>query len=77
MLTANLKFILINNIQIYRFTEAVLKALNGEKGIIEPSYVYLDGLPGGDVIAKKVGVSYFSVPVELGVSIIFLLKLLF
>lgn len=50
----------------YRFTEAVLKALNGEKGIIEPSYVYLDGLPGGDAIAKKAGVSYFSVPVELG-----------
>lgn len=50
----------------YRFTEALLKALNGEKGIIEPSYVFLDGLPGGDVIAKKAGVSYFSVPVELG-----------
>ncbi|KAI6251061.1 malate dehydrogenase [Erysiphe necator] len=51
----------------YRFTEAVLKALNGEKGIIEPSYVYLDGLPGGDPIMKKLGISYFSVPVELGI----------
>lgn len=50
----------------YRFTEAVLKALNGEKGIVEPSYVYLADIPGGDAVAEKVGVSFFSVPVELG-----------
>ncbi|RKF56482.1 Malate dehydrogenase, cytoplasmic [Golovinomyces cichoracearum] len=50
----------------YRFTEAVLKALSGEKGIVEPSYVYLSDISGGDAVAKKVGVNFFSVPVELG-----------
>ncbi|KAG0637709.1 lactate/malate dehydrogenase, partial [Tuber brumale] len=36
------------------------------KGIVEPSYVYLPGVPGGDEIAKAVGVDFFAVPVELG-----------
>lgn len=52
----------------FRFAEKVLKAAAGEKGLTEPSYVYLPGVPGGDAIAKTVGVDYFSVPVELGVS---------
>jgi len=42
-------------------------AVSGEKGIVEPSYVYLPGVPGGDEIAKAVGVDFFAVPVELGV----------
>ncbi|KAL5454078.1 hypothetical protein PMIN06_005178 [Paraphaeosphaeria minitans] len=52
----------------FRFAEKVLKAAAGEKGITEPSYVYLPGVPGGDAIAKTVGVEYFSVPIELGTS---------
>lgn len=51
-----------------RFAQKVIKAVNGEKGIVEPSYVYLPGVPGGDAIAKATGVDFFSVPVELGVS---------
>ncbi|KAL8728123.1 MAG: hypothetical protein Q9166_005604 [cf. Caloplaca sp. 2 TL-2023] len=52
----------------YRFTESVIKAAKGEKGIVEPSYVYLPGVSGGDPIAKETGVDFFSVPIELGPS---------
>ena len=52
----------------HRFTQSVIKAVKGEKGIVEPSYVYLPGISGGDAIAKETGVDYFSVPIELGVS---------
>ena len=51
-----------------RFAEKIIKASKGEKGIIEPTYVYLPGVSGGEAIAKETGVDYFSVPVELGVS---------
>lgn len=51
-----------------RFAEKVLKAVKGEKGLVEPSYVYLPGVPGGKEIAAKTGVDFFSVPIELGVS---------
>jgi malate dehydrogenase len=55
----------------YRFAEAVLKAHKGEKGLIEPSYVYLPGVDGGEEIVKTVGgLEFFAVPVELGVSCI-------
>ena len=50
------------------FAEKVLKAIHGEKGIVEPSFVYLPGIPGGEAIAKETGVDFFSVPIELGVS---------
>ena len=50
----------------YRFTEKLLKAIKGAKGLVEPSYVYLPGIPGGKEIAEKVGVDFFSVPIELG-----------
>ena len=50
-----------------RFAEKLIKATKGEKGIVEPTYVYLPGVSGGDAIAKETGVDYFSVPVELGV----------
>lgn len=50
----------------YRFAEKVLRAVKGEKGLVEPSYVYLPGVPGGKEIAEKTGVDFFSVPVELG-----------
>ncbi|EGS17686.1 malate dehydrogenase-like protein [Thermochaetoides thermophila DSM 1495] len=50
----------------YRFAEKLLKAAKGAKGLVEPSYVYLPGIPGGEEIAKKTGVEFFSVPIELG-----------
>ncbi|KAF2253839.1 malate dehydrogenase-like protein [Trematosphaeria pertusa] len=50
----------------YRFAEKVLKAVKGEKGIVEPSFVYLPGVSGGDSIAKTTGCDFFSVPIELG-----------
>lgn len=50
-----------------RFAEKLLKAAQGAKGLVEPSYIYLPGVPGGKEIAEKVGVDFFSVPVELGV----------
>jgi malate dehydrogenase len=50
----------------FRFAEKVLKAVKGEKGLVEPSYVYLPGVPGGKEIAEKVKTDFFSVPVELG-----------
>ncbi|KZF21269.1 malate dehydrogenase, NAD-dependent [Xylona heveae TC161] len=52
----------------FRFAEKVLKAVSGEKGLVEPSFVYLPGVEGGEEIAKEVGVDFFSVPVELGPS---------
>jgi len=48
------------------FAEKVIKAVAGEKGIIEPSYVYLPGIPGGEEIVKLTGCDFFSVPIELG-----------
>lgn len=48
------------------FTEAIVKAMKGESGVIEPTYVYLPGVSGGDAIHKETGCEYFSVPVELG-----------
>lgn len=53
---------------IARFAERVLKAQKGESGIVEPTFVYLPGVSGGDAIAKETGCDFFSVPVELGVS---------
>lgn len=49
----------------YRFAEKLLKAIKGEKGLVEPSYVYLPDIPGGDAIVKKTGCDFFSVPIEL------------
>ncbi|KAI1752252.1 malate dehydrogenase [Xylaria castorea] len=50
----------------FRFAEKVLKAAKGEKGLVEPSFVYLPGVPGGEEVKKATGLDYFSVPVELG-----------
>ncbi|KAL2108261.1 hypothetical protein VUR80DRAFT_4060 [Thermomyces stellatus] len=50
----------------FRFAEKLLKAVKGEKGLVEPTFVYLPGVPGGAEIAKKTGCDFFSVPVELG-----------
>ena len=51
----------------HSFAEKVIKAAKGESGIIEPTFVYLPGVDGGDEIKKVTGQDYFSVPVELGV----------
>ncbi|TKA66919.1 hypothetical protein B0A49_04087, partial [Cryomyces minteri] len=50
----------------FRFTEKIIKAVKGESGIVEPTFVYLPGVEGGDAIAKETGCDFFSVPVELG-----------
>ncbi|KAH6560430.1 hypothetical protein BASA50_009676 [Batrachochytrium salamandrivorans] len=42
-----------------RFTNSLLKALNGQKGIIEPTFVY-------SPVAKKEGADFFATNVELG-----------
>ncbi|KAL6704652.1 hypothetical protein ACN47E_008049 [Coniothyrium glycines] len=52
----------------YRFADKVIRAAKGEKGISEPSFVYLPGVEGGDAIAKVTGTEFFSVPIELGPS---------
>jgi len=49
-----------------RFAEAVIKASKGTKGIVEPTYIYLPGVSGGEDIHKETGLDYFAVPVELG-----------
>lgn len=53
----------------FRFAEAVLKGISGEKCITEPSFVYLDGIDGGKAVKDIVGTDFFSVPIEFGVSI--------
>jgi len=50
----------------FRFAEKVIRAVKGEKGLVEPSFVYLSGVPGGEEIAKETGCDFFSVPIELG-----------
>lgn len=35
---------------------------------MEPSYVYLPGIPGGEEIVKLTGCDFFSVPIELGAT---------
>ena len=50
----------------YRFVKSILRAVSGESGIIEETYLYLPGIAGGKEIAEKLGVDYFAVPVEFG-----------
>ncbi|KAJ3285270.1 Malate dehydrogenase, cytoplasmic [Borealophlyctis nickersoniae] len=44
-----------------RFADSLLRALNGEKGIVEPTFVYSDA-------AKKDGIEWFSTNVELSTA---------
>lgn len=60
--------VIIRTDHLVRFAEAVIKALRGEAGIVEPTFVYLPGIAGGDEIAKATGVEFFSTLVTLGVS---------
>ncbi|KAH9210797.1 lactate/malate dehydrogenase [Leptodontidium sp. 2 PMI_412] len=50
----------------FRFVSALLRAKDGESGVIEETYLYLPGVPGGKEIAEELGVDYFAVPVEFG-----------
>jgi len=50
----------------FRFAEKIIRAYTGGKGIVEPTFIYLSGVEGGDAVANATGVDYFSVPVELG-----------
>jgi malate dehydrogenase len=43
-----------------RFANSLMRAMKGEKGIVEPTYVLSD-------VAAKDGVSFFATNVELGV----------
>jgi hypothetical protein len=61
--------LILSNSNESRFAEAVLKGLTGEKGIVTPTFVYLQGIPGGEEIFKETGCEFFSVPVELGVCL--------
>lgn len=48
--------------------ERACRALKGEKGMRECSFIYLPGIEGGKEISETVEVDYFSAPVEFGVS---------
>jgi len=51
----------------FRFAESVLKAVSGESGVVEPAFVYLPGIAGGEDVAKAAGgLEFFAVPIELG-----------
>lgn len=52
-----------------RFAEKVIRASQGQSGIVEPTYIYLRGVTGGEEIANETGVEFFSTLVELGVSV--------
>ncbi|KAG1852558.1 NAD-malate dehydrogenase [Suillus tomentosus] len=53
------------------FAGKVIRAVNGEKGIVTPTFVNLaSDKTGGDALRKEIGkdLDYFSAPVELGVD---------
>ncbi|KAK9476166.1 lactate/malate dehydrogenase [Lipomyces japonicus] len=51
----------------FRFVESILKAASGQSGLVENTYVYLSGIPGGEEVKSATGgLDYFSTPVELG-----------
>ncbi|QSL67109.1 hypothetical protein MERGE_001498 [Pneumocystis wakefieldiae] len=53
------------------FIEALIKifyASLGHCGIVQSSFIYLPGIPGGNEIVKRVNLEFFAVQVELGVD---------
>ncbi|KXH27571.1 malate dehydrogenase [Colletotrichum salicis] len=50
----------------FRFAQAIIKASQGQSGVVQPAYVYLPGLQGGEAVAHELGVGYFAVPVIFG-----------
>ena len=62
------------------FAEKVIRALKGEKGIVAPTFVHLSSdKAGGESVQKELGdqLEFFSVKVELGVSLWSTIKLSF
>lgn len=59
-----------------QFADKALRALKGEKGIVAPTYVDLTAdAAGGEKVQSEISskLAFFSVPVELGVSVIYTL----
>lgn len=55
----------------YKFAEALIRALKGEGGIVEDTFIYLDdSLPGVSKVKNytKSKVDYLSLPIRLGVE---------
>ncbi|GIJ89876.1 hypothetical protein Asppvi_008822 [Aspergillus pseudoviridinutans] len=50
----------------FRFAERIIRASQGQSGIVEPTFIYLRGVTGGEEIANETGVEFFSTLVELG-----------
>jgi len=50
----------------YRFAESVISAHLGKGNVVENTYLHLEGVSGGDALAKATGCSYFAAPVHLG-----------
>jgi len=50
----------------FRFAESVIRAAKGQAGVVECTFTYLPGIPGGEEITKETGCDFFSVPTELG-----------
>ena len=51
-----------------RIAERACRALKGEKGLRECTYVYLPGIEGGREIVEAIGLDFFSVPAEFAAS---------
>ena len=49
-------------------TERVCRALKGEKGLHECTFVNLPGVAGGDEIVDALGIEFLAVSVEFAVS---------
>ena len=48
--------------------ERACRAIKGEKGMRECSFLYMPGIEGGNEVASAVGVDYYSAPVEFAAS---------
>ncbi|KAF2158522.1 hypothetical protein M409DRAFT_38197 [Zasmidium cellare ATCC 36951] len=48
----------------FRFIESILRARNGENGVVEAAYVYLPGIEGGQAVADRLQVDYFSTKLD-------------
>lgn len=51
----------------FRFAESLIKARLGQSGVIEMGYIYV--ADDKHISAHTEGLEYFSVPIELGVSL--------
>ena len=50
----------------YKFAEALIRALKGERGVVEDSFIYLDSsLPGVSKVKQRTNVEYLSLPIRL------------